>query len=181
MEATEESPSSEAVDTYTPSASNFQKKITPWKILGIPDSLLDTMSEELVSKKRNATEDGLIVVASLIDKIPNLGGLCRSCEIFGVSKYVVSSFNVLHDQQFQNLSVSAHRWVNMMEVLKLDLVISRVGVNLKTHLQVPCKDLSAFLLTYKSKGYRILGIEQAEDSKNLNEYTFPKKSLILLG
>lgn len=46
----------------------------------------------------------------------DLSGLCRSCEIFGVSKYVIPTLNILNDQQFQNLSVSSHTWVDLVEV-----------------------------------------------------------------
>ncbi len=67
-------------DEIIPSA-NFQKKINPWKTLCVSESLLDSMSEELIVKKRASIEDGLIVVASLLDKIPNLGGLCRTCKL----------------------------------------------------------------------------------------------------
>ena len=68
-----------------------------------------------MSRKKNV-ESELIVVASLIDKLPNLGGLCRTCEIFGVKEYVVSSLNIIKDHQFTSLSITAHQWVNIIEV-----------------------------------------------------------------
>ena len=33
----------------------------------------------------------LITIASLIDRVPNLGGLCRTCEVLGVGDLVRSS------------------------------------------------------------------------------------------
>lgn len=45
----------------------------------------------------------LIVVASLIDKLPNLGGMARTSEVFGVNTYVVNSLRHLQDKQFQGL------------------------------------------------------------------------------
>lgn len=54
---------------------NFQKKVNPWKTLSISDSLMDSMKEECTAKKRAAIEDGLVVVASLVDRSPNLGGI----------------------------------------------------------------------------------------------------------
>lgn len=45
----------------------------------------------------------LIVVASLIDKLPNLGGMARTSEVFGVKTYVVDSLRHLQDKQFQGL------------------------------------------------------------------------------
>ena len=94
----------------------FQVKAKPWKYLPTSEELSD-FTEEIQLKKLAATrEDGLVVVASLVDRIPNLGGLCRTCEIFGVSKYVISSMKILDDQQFKSMSVSAHRWVDILEV-----------------------------------------------------------------
>jgi tRNA G18 (ribose-2'-O)-methylase SpoU len=59
-----------------------QKKITPWS------QMLDL---EVDSKRPPACPD-LIIVASLIDRLPNLGGLCRTCEIFGAGKYVLNRY-----------------------------------------------------------------------------------------
>lgn len=59
---------------------------------------------------------GLILVASLIDKPPNLGGLCRTCEVFSVQEYVVPSLAVLEDQTFNSLSLTAQQWVPVKEV-----------------------------------------------------------------
>ena len=56
-----------------------------------------------------SSHDDLIVVASLIDKIPNLGGLCRSCEIFGVGTYVIGSKKYCDNKEFQTLSVTSDR------------------------------------------------------------------------
>ncbi|GIY59820.1 probable methyltransferase TARBP1 [Caerostris extrusa] len=136
---------------------NFQKKIIPVKDIiegdGNPDF---AMFEE-----KKVHKDGLIVVASLIDRVPNLGGLCRTCEVFGVSEFVIGSFRYTEDKQFQNLSVSADKWVSMKEV--------------KPHL------LKEYLASMKEQGYVLIGAEQTEDSCNLKEFKFPKKSVLLLG
>ncbi len=82
-------------------------------------------------------------------------------EIFGVSKYVIPSLKILNDVQFQNLSVSSSSWIDIVEI--------------------PPQDLHLFLATYKSKGYKILGVEQAQESTRLNDYKFERKSLLVLG
>ncbi|XP_052739621.1 uncharacterized protein LOC112058570 isoform X2 [Bicyclus anynana] len=72
----------------------IQKKYVPWK----------NMSDILVyddENKNKKTE--LIVVASLIDKLPNLGGMARTSEVFGVQTYVVDSLRHMQDRQFQGL------------------------------------------------------------------------------
>ena len=89
------------------------------------------------------------------------GGLCRTSEIFGASKYVISSLRVLDDLNFKSLSVSSERWVDILEV--------------------PVRDLKEFLMTYSEQGYTIIAVEQALDSKKLNSFTFPEKTVLLLG
>ncbi|KPJ18399.1 Myelin gene regulatory factor [Papilio machaon] len=58
--------------------------------------------KDIVRKKGKKGE--LIVVASLIDKLPNLGGLARTSEVFGIKTYVIDSLRHLQDKQFQGLS-----------------------------------------------------------------------------
>lgn len=86
----------------------FQTKMTPWKSISLDENL------DIETKHR--PKSSLIVVASLIDKAPNLGGLCRTCEIFGAAEYVIGSLKFIESQQFQNLSVSAERWIPIKEV-----------------------------------------------------------------
>ena len=43
-------------------------------------------------------------------------GLCRTCEVFGVSQLVLNSMNITEDSQFQALSVSAEKWVPITQV-----------------------------------------------------------------
>lgn len=68
---------------------SFQKKILPWQMMLETDV---DLTKSLVQKKRR--RNSLIVVASLIDRIPNLAGLCRTCEIFNAELLVVYSLKV---------------------------------------------------------------------------------------
>ena len=43
-------------------------------------------------------------------------GLCRSCEVFGVSKLVISSLRAVDECSFENLSASSHKWLHIDEV-----------------------------------------------------------------
>jgi tRNA G18 (ribose-2'-O)-methylase SpoU len=92
---------------------NVQKKAVPWHSL-FPE-------QDLESKPRHKQVEGLIVVASLIDRLPNLGGLSRTCEVFGVSEYVLGSLKYLEDKQFCSLSVTAEQWVPISEVQKYEI------------------------------------------------------------
>ncbi|KAJ8359784.1 hypothetical protein SKAU_G00163090 [Synaphobranchus kaupii] len=138
-----------------------QKKITPWR-LDIQDQDPEL---QLVPQQRAARlgklHSALLVVASLIDKPTNLGGLCRTCEIFGASTLVMDSLHHVKDKNFQALSVSAELWLPLLEV--------KPG------------ELSDFLQVKKREGYCIVGVEQTAYSQSLQDYRFPEKSLLLLG
>lgn len=45
----------------------------------------------------------LIVVASLIDKLPNLGGLARTCEVLGVKSLALGNKSITEKPDFKNL------------------------------------------------------------------------------
>ena len=97
----------------------------------------------------------------LIDRAPNLGGLSRTCEIFGASKLILDNKKIITDREFVNTSVTAHQWIDIEEV-KID-------------------DLKDYLEVMKSKEFTIIGIEQTSESSKLNEFKFPRKSVIVLG
>ncbi|XP_070590074.1 LOW QUALITY PROTEIN: probable methyltransferase TARBP1 [Erythrolamprus reginae] len=138
---------------------NVQKKIIPCKA-GAPDLDLELTFQDSATKLGKSNRK-LIVVASLIDKPTNLGGLCRTCEIFGVSALTVSNLHYINDKQFQYLSVSAEQWLSVIEVKPFQLI--------------------EYLEQKKTEGYSIIGVEQTAKSCNLMEYCFPEKSLLLLG
>ncbi|XP_074846250.1 tRNA (guanosine(18)-2'-O)-methyltransferase TARBP1 isoform X2 [Carettochelys insculpta] len=139
--------------------TDVQKKIIPWKNSS-PDLDLDLVFQDRAAKL-GKSNSRLIVVASLIDKPTNLGGLCRTSEIFGASALVVGSLHYINDKQFQHLSVSAEQWLPLVEVKPPQLV--------------------DYLQQKKTEGYTIVGVEQTAKSSNLTEYCFPDKSLLLLG
>ncbi|NXI23009.1 TARB1 methyltransferase, partial [Sterrhoptilus dennistouni] len=139
--------------------TDVQKKIIPWKN-STPSLDLETAFQDRAAKL-GKSNSRLIVVASLIDKPTNLGGLCRTSEIFGVSALVVGSLHYIQDKQFQHLSVSAEQWLPLVEVKPSQLV--------------------DYLQQKKTEGYTIIGVEQTAKSFDLTEYCFPEKSLLLLG
>ncbi|KAJ3610104.1 hypothetical protein NHX12_022198 [Muraenolepis orangiensis] len=141
--------------------AEVQKKITPWK-LGVQEQELEL---QLAPQQRAARlgkfHGALLVVASLIDKPTNLGGLCRTCEIFGASALVLDSLRHVTDKHFQSLSVSSELWLPLQEVKPVEL--------------------TDFLQLKKSEGYCIVGVEQTANSQSLQDYQFPEKTLLLLG
>ncbi|KAL5008404.1 hypothetical protein ScPMuIL_013985 [Solemya velum] len=136
---------------------DVQKKIMPWRLMS-PD---EEIQAELEFSRKCHKQQGLILITSLIDKVPNLGGLCRTSEIFGVSEYVISRLKFTEEKQFQNLSVTAQKWIPITEV--------------------PPEKLFEFLQEKKQEGYTLVGVEQTANSVCLTEYKFPVKTLLLLG
>lgn len=134
----------------------YQKKIMPWEMMLETDM---DLTKNLHKKNRRSND--LIVVASLVDRLPNLAGLCRTCEIFNASQLVVPTLKIKDDVGFTSISVSSERWMPMIEVAE--------------------PDVAAFLQTKKEEGYTLCGLEQTTTSATLGEYEFPEKCVLLLG
>lgn len=92
---------------------NFQRKIIPL------DSLNLAMEDKRQKRIRNAVgnrKQQLIVCASLVDKVPNLGGLARTAEIFAADRLVVPDISLTKMDNFKSLSVGAGEWIETEEV-----------------------------------------------------------------
>ncbi|KFO34242.1 Putative methyltransferase TARBP1 [Fukomys damarensis] len=139
--------------------ADVQKKIIPWRH-DVPDADLGFEFQDRAARLGKSVSR-LIVVASLIDKPTNLGGLCRTCEVFGAAVLVLGSLQCVSDKQFQHLSVSAEQWLPLVEVKPAQLI--------------------DYLQLKKTEGYTIIGVEQTARSSDLAQYCFPEKSLLLLG
>ena len=90
--------------------TNVQKKLTPWNAM-----LGELDLEGRGGSSRTRPHPGLLLVASLIDKVPNLGGLARTCEVLGVGGMVVANANVTKEKDFTAVSVTAEKWLPMLE------------------------------------------------------------------
>lgn len=103
----------------------------------------------------------LIVLAALLDKATNLGGLARTSEIFAAEALIVPDLRVRADQQFKDVSVSASEWMTMYE----------------------CKpeQILRYIREQRALGYTIVGLEQAARSKRLGDVAFPEKICLVLG
>ncbi|CAH1792155.1 unnamed protein product, partial [Owenia fusiformis] len=148
---------SELEDTLEATDGDVQKKVQPWRQM-LPD---EDMLHDIDGARKKHTPGGLVLVTSLINKPTNLGGLCRTGEIFGVSEYVIGNMKWLDDKMFQGLSVTAHKWLPIKEV--------------RPHM------LKTYLSEMREEGYTLIGVEQTANSTQLTDYSFPKKSLLLLG
>lgn len=88
------------IDYCSDDLTNAQKKMMPWKSL-------------------SGEKSGLVVVASLVERVPNLGGIARTCEIFGAKQLVISNIEHVKNKEFLNLSVSAEKWLQIDQVKKI--------------------------------------------------------------
>ena len=134
---------------------SVQQKITPWELMMQTDICLQ--GQHVVAKPRFP----IIVMASFVSKSPNLGGLCRTCEIFNAELLVVHSLAATKESGFVSTSVSADRWMPLK--------------------QVPQDDVNEYLLAMKRQGYEIIGLEQANTSVSLESFKFPRKCILVLG
>ena len=103
----------------------------------------------------------VVVVASLVDKIPNLGGLARTCEIFNIGAMTIASDKVLNDNGFLTAASSAERWIPL--------------------IVIPPVNVKEFVISYKKMGYTIVGLEQTQNSVEIKKYQFKEKIVIVLG
>ncbi|CAN4078083.1 unnamed protein product [Withania somnifera] len=127
------------------------------------DQLLDQLLhlKTVAFEKSNASRQDIILVASLIDRIPNLAGLARTCEVFRASALAIADKNIMKDKQFQLISVTAEKWVPIVEV--------------------PVSSMKVFLEKKKQEGFSILGLEQTANSISLDRYMFPRRTVLVLG
>ena len=130
--------------------TNFQRKIedTP--------ALVEFHSNKGVQKRHE-----LIIVASLIEKTPNLAGLTRTSEVFNLQMITVSNKNVLNDSEFKSVAVTADKWLPIMEV--------------------QAQDVEKFLKLYRKNNYQIIGLEQTASSVSIEKYKFSSKTVLVLG
>ncbi|KAL1136569.1 hypothetical protein V6Z11_A12G247800 [Gossypium hirsutum] len=127
------------------------------------DDLLDQLwkSRSLAMERIRGNRQHIILVASLIDRIPNLAGLARTCEVFKTQGLAVADAKIVQDKQFQLISVTAEKWVPVIEV--------------------PVNSVKQFLEKKKREGFSILGLEQTANSVPLDQYIYPKKTVLVLG
>jgi len=103
----------------------------------------------------------LIVIASLIDKAPNLAGLCRTAEIFNCQSVCLPNVKITKEAAFQSISVTAEKWLPIREV--------------------PRSKLRQYLLDLRARGYALVGVEQTSDSVILDKWEFAPRTAVLLG
>jgi tRNA G18 (ribose-2'-O)-methylase SpoU len=147
------------IGDITTTVATLQTKRVPF------DELQLNLQSEVLSRQLNAAgrkRQEVVICASLIDKVTNLAGIARTCEIFAVQELVLANLGVVQTDAFQGIAVSCDQWLPMSEV--------------------PVHSLSVYLSDMRGKGYTILGLEQTDNSQDLGVVTeLPSKCVLLLG
>lgn len=92
---------------------NFQRKIIPLDALNLA---MESQREVKLQNAAGRRKQHLIVCASLVDKVPNLGGLARTAEIFAADRLIVPDKSVCKMDNFKSISVGAGDWIGIDEV-----------------------------------------------------------------
>ncbi|WIA08744.1 hypothetical protein OEZ85_008167 [Tetradesmus obliquus] len=146
---------------------DYQRKVTPSERAVLMADVLDELEQQQQQQQGGQSgpagtrRNDLIVVASLISKVPNLAGLARTAEVLGAGALVLADKRVTADAGFTSISVTAERWVPIEEVKEAALL--------------------AWLATKQAQGYALVGLEQTAESTCLPEYKFPSKTVLVLG
>lgn len=147
-------PASSAIDALVAEralVANFQKK---------GGGLIDV---DPLRKRRDQTtrRSELIVVGSLLEKLPNMAGLTRTCEVLGSGTLVLPSATVLADREYQSVAVTSDRWAELEFVAPGDLV--------------------PWLEAKRDAGYALVGLEQTPRSVLLHEHEFAPRTVVVVG
>ena len=153
-------------DDVGTNAGDVQRKIAVWE--DAQEVVLQNAAEDPSALSQRAKMLGsgrqrqsVLVCASLVDKVPNLAGLARTCEIFGLEGLTIPSKKLMNQPLFTQISVTAEKWVPVHEV--------------------PEEGMRPYLVSCKRAGYTVVGLEQTANSHSLLEYEFPEKVVFVLG
>lgn len=102
-----------------------------------------------------------MVCATLVQNPANLGGLCRTCEAFRVEALVMADVAIAQTPAFRNLAASTQHWQPL--------------------IACPPENLPNWLTAQQQTGYCTIALHAHSDAIPLTEFTFPKRSILLLG
>jgi tRNA guanosine-2'-O-methyltransferase len=165
--------------------NNFQTKLIPFDELQLTvESLLSSTQQRNI---RNIPRQGIVVCASLIDKITNLAGIVRTCEIFALEELIISDLKVLQSEDFQSMSVASSNWLPIREIFipsTTSAVMNTSTMKLLSQ-QLGSREVYSELISYlremKRSGYQIVGVEQTGGSVSLESAVIHSQCVIVLG
>ena len=133
----------------------------------------------------NRRPPGLVVIASLVDKIPNLAGLARTCEVLGAE---VRLFYLILVRAIR-LTTSCFICSQALVMADRDRTVSHkdfTAVSVTAEQWLPIRDVSIaglvpYLLRLRREGYTLVGLEQTRGAVDVNDFEFPRKTALVLG
>jgi tRNA G18 (ribose-2'-O)-methylase SpoU len=146
---------------HQPNSQRFQQKMVPIELAEAEQDLRGLKRAEALQEKTRAGR--LIVLASFIDKLPNLAGLARTCEVLGAYRLCVPHPlpYLLASPDFQAVCMTADRWLDLAQVRPEQVV--------------------GYLQGMRASGFRIVAVEQSSESVCLSKYRFQKDTVLVLG
>lgn len=114
----------------------------------------------------------IVLVANNVRSTHNVGAIFRTAEGFGVNKIILSGYTpyprLEKDSRLPHISEKLHNQIHKTALGAEDMVPFSYQEKL---------DLQAL----RSAGYRIVALEQAENSTLLNSYSRPEKIALIIG
>jgi 23S rRNA (guanosine2251-2'-O)-methyltransferase len=114
----------------------------------------------------------IIVIAHNIRSTHNVGSIFRTAEGFGIAKIILSGYTpyprIAHDPRLPHIADKLTRQIHKT-ALNAELIVPF------EYQEVPN------IADFKQQGYRIVGLEQANNSIRLKDYKTPKKVALILG
>ncbi|XP_031623463.1 uncharacterized protein LOC116340876 [Contarinia nasturtii] len=139
---------------------NVQRKLVTYRETFIDRQILNSLSDEFMRRDMKS-DSNLIILASLLTKPANLGGLSRAGEVFGVKSIALDNLKHLKHNDFTSISMASEKWVKFLEVKHYNVI--------------------NYLMAMKASGYAIVGAEQTAFGDELNKTSLPRKMVLVLG
>lgn len=109
-----------------------------------------------------------VVVGSLLDNVPNVAGLARSCEIFGVSQLCIRTYwHAPRTRVHIHLTHIASNGITANKKVLTEAAFQRQSVSAEHHLplsELKPKNLPAYLEDMRRQGYTIIGTHMKRGS-----------------
>lgn len=114
----------------------------------------------------------IIVIAHNIRSTHNIGSIFRTCEGFGVSKLIISGYSPY--PKLANETRLPHIYNKLTDQIHKSALGAELLVDFD-YIDTPNIEL------FKSEGYEIVALEQADNSIDLHDYKPTSKIVLLLG
>lgn len=114
----------------------------------------------------------IVVIAHNIRSVFNVGSIFRTCEGFGVTKLILSGYTPY--PEYEGDSRLPHERSKLTAQIHKTALGAETFVPFEHHVQPDIEGL-------RTAGYRIVGLEQYQNSIMINEYDVPEKIALILG